>query len=150
MGHSSTTSGFPSFHEHLRAKMYLAPDRFLLIGRHALRYLSFSTIEYCIAVFFVWSSTMSQASGANFVHAIHTMSCKLVCRQGSQKILTYLVYQAFTQWCWVRQWEPEGGRRPAAIAGWFRVKSCHVLSWRVRVMVWRAMSRLSVPCQNVS
>ena len=34
--------------------------------------------------------------------------------------------------------------------GWFRVKSCHVLSWRVRVMVWRAMSRLSVPCQNVS
>ena len=35
-------------------------------------------------------------------------------------------------------------------SGWFRVKSCHVICWRVHVIVWRAVSRLSVPCHNVS
>ena len=35
-------------------------------------------------------------------------------------------------------------------AGWFRVKSCHVICCRVHVMLWRAVSRLSVSCHNVS
>ena len=46
--------------------------------------------------------------------------------------------------------EQSGGQHIIPGAGWFRVKSCHVICWRVHVIVWRAVSRLSVPCHNVS
>ena len=36
------------------------------------------------------------------------------------------------------------------MAGCLCVKSCHVLSWRFRVMVCRAVSRPTVPCQHLS